>query len=94
MSRSQITTDGQRAIQSWCEAPFGAQDQVFVIVSCGFVDVGRPLSREDGCVIYRSHLKTEFLLNHIQKLVRTSQETRYTSPLQPVNAVYKFVINM
>jgi hypothetical protein len=32
--------------------PSGGQDQIFVTVSFGFVDVGRPLWREDGSVVY------------------------------------------
>jgi hypothetical protein len=33
-----------------------AQDQIFLLSdSCGFVDVRRPHSREDGSVIYRGH---------------------------------------
>jgi hypothetical protein len=43
ISQSHITSDGKSAIQSWCQAPTGAKDQIFVTVSCDFVDVGRPL---------------------------------------------------
>jgi hypothetical protein len=34
--------------------PFGAYDHIFFFLfdSCGFVDVGRPLSREDGSVLH------------------------------------------
>jgi hypothetical protein len=42
-SQSYITTDRQSANLSSSQAPSEAQDQVFVTVSCGFVDVGRPL---------------------------------------------------
>jgi hypothetical protein len=30
--------------------PSGAQHEIFMTVSCGFVDVGRPLKREAGVV--------------------------------------------
>jgi hypothetical protein len=32
--------------------PSGVYDQIFITVSCGFVDVGRSLCREDGSVVY------------------------------------------
>jgi hypothetical protein len=31
-SQNHITTDGQSASQSWCQAPSGAQDQIFVTI--------------------------------------------------------------
>jgi hypothetical protein len=31
-SRSHIVTDGQSVSKSWCRAPFGAHDQIFIIV--------------------------------------------------------------
>jgi hypothetical protein len=46
-----IATDGQSVSKSWCRAPSGAHDQIFITVwqlrSCF---VGRPLCREDGSV--------------------------------------------
>jgi hypothetical protein len=51
-SQSHIATDGQSVSKSWCRAPSGAHDQIFITVwqllSCFFV--GRPLWREDGSV--------------------------------------------
>jgi hypothetical protein len=35
------------------QTPSVSQDQIFVTVICGFVDVGRPLWREDGSVLSR-----------------------------------------
>jgi hypothetical protein len=49
--QSYIATDGRSISKSWCRAPSGAHDQVFIIVwqlrSCF---VGRPLWREDVSV--------------------------------------------
>jgi hypothetical protein len=46
-----------RPIDSWpvhlgIKPSFGAQDQIFVTVSFGFVDMGRPLWRKDESVVY------------------------------------------
>jgi hypothetical protein len=54
-----MTTDGQFVSQSSCQAPSGSKDQIFVIVSCGFVNVGRPLWRKDGSVIVVHVLRLE-----------------------------------
>jgi hypothetical protein len=35
--QSYVATDGHSISLSWCQAPSGAQDQIFVAVSCGFV---------------------------------------------------------
>jgi hypothetical protein len=47
VSQSQIqnylTTDGQLASLFWCQAAPGAQDEIFITDSCGFVRTGRPL---------------------------------------------------
>jgi hypothetical protein len=50
-SQSHNATDGQPVSKSWCRAPSGAHDQIFVTV-CHLVliFVGRPLCREDGSV--------------------------------------------
>jgi hypothetical protein len=48
-NQSHIATDGQSISKSWCRAPSGAHDQIFITVfqlrSCF---VGRPLVREGG----------------------------------------------
>jgi hypothetical protein len=52
-SWSYVTTDGQLASPSWRQAPiWDLTPDVFLSVSCGFVDVGRPLWREDGSEFY------------------------------------------
>jgi hypothetical protein len=50
---SYITTNGQSASLSWCQAPTGLMTR-FLLLSdnCGLVDVGRPLWREVGSVLY------------------------------------------
>lgn len=47
-AQSHMTTDSQLVSQSWCHAPTGAQDQIFVSVRQRFVDVVCPLCWEDG----------------------------------------------
>jgi hypothetical protein len=53
-SQSHIATDGQSVSKSWCPAPSGAHDQIFITVwqlrsrFFFFFFVGRPLWREDG----------------------------------------------
>jgi hypothetical protein len=51
---SHITTDGQSASLSWYQAPHVRLMTRFLLLSdhCGFVDMGRPLWREDGSVVY------------------------------------------
>jgi hypothetical protein len=51
-SQSQIPTDGQSVSKSWCRAPCGAHDQIFITVLTVTVlsFVGRPLWREDWSV--------------------------------------------
>jgi hypothetical protein len=52
-SQSYVTTDGQSATLSWCQAPPGAQDQFLLLSdSYGFVDAGCPHRRMDGSVVY------------------------------------------
>jgi hypothetical protein len=53
-SWSQFTTDGQSVSLSWCRAPIWSPwpDFCFLSDDCGFLDVWRPLWREDGSVIY------------------------------------------
>jgi hypothetical protein len=57
-SQSHIATDGQSVSKSWCRAPSGAYDQIFITVwqlrSCFFF-VERPLWGEDGSVFCQSH---------------------------------------
>jgi hypothetical protein len=51
---SYVTTDGQPANLSWNKAPIWGlrPDLYYLCDSCGFVDLGRPLWREDGSVVY------------------------------------------
>jgi hypothetical protein len=53
-SQSNIATDGQSVSKSWCRAPSGAHDQIFITLwqLRSFFLVGRPLWREDGCLLY------------------------------------------
>jgi hypothetical protein len=55
-SQSYITTDGQSVCVSWCRAPSGARDQIFIY--CLTLTVlsmrGCPLWREGGSVLYLS----------------------------------------
>jgi hypothetical protein len=49
------TTDGQSFSLSWCRAPIwslGLDILLLLSDSCGFLDVGSPLWREDGSVVY------------------------------------------
>jgi hypothetical protein len=46
VSQNYVTTDGQSASQSWCQAPIcGGPKTRFLLLSdsCGFVDVRRPI---------------------------------------------------
>jgi hypothetical protein len=51
-SQSHIATDGRSVSKSWCRAPSGAHDQIFITVLTVTVlfFMGRPLWREDGSV--------------------------------------------
>jgi hypothetical protein len=52
-SQSYVTTDGQSATLSWCQAPsWDLRPDFFLSDCCGFVGVGCPLWREDGFVFY------------------------------------------
>jgi hypothetical protein len=53
-SQIYVTTDGQSAGLSWCQAPiWGPKTKILLLSnSYGLVDLGRPLSREDGSVVY------------------------------------------
>jgi hypothetical protein len=53
-SWSSFTTDSQSASLSWCRALIWTSlpDFCFFSDNCGFLDVGHPLWREDGSVIY------------------------------------------
>jgi hypothetical protein len=52
-SQSHIATDGQSVSKSWCRAPSGSHDQIFITVwQLGLVSVRRPLWREDWFVLY------------------------------------------
>jgi hypothetical protein len=54
-SQSYVTTDGYWASMSWCKHPSEAQDGFYYRNSCGFVDVGRPLWRENRSVVYNCY---------------------------------------
>jgi hypothetical protein len=52
-SQSFVTTGGQSASLSWCQAPiWGLRADFYYSDSCVFVDVGSFLWREDGSVVY------------------------------------------
>jgi hypothetical protein len=53
-SESYVTTDGQPASLSWNKAPFWGlrPDLYYCQTVAGFVDLGCPLRREDGSVVY------------------------------------------
>jgi hypothetical protein len=57
-SQSYLTTDGHSASLSWCQAPIRDPWPMFLLlflinlVSYGFVDMGRPLWREVGSVVF------------------------------------------
>jgi hypothetical protein len=53
-SESYVTTDGQSASLSWNKEPiWGLRPDFYYCQTVGgFVDVGRPIRREDGSVIY------------------------------------------
>jgi hypothetical protein len=60
-SESYVTTDGQPASLSWNKAPFWGlrQDLYYCLTVAGFVDLGRPLWREDGSVVCNCYWLTE-----------------------------------
>jgi hypothetical protein len=56
-SQSHIMADDQSVSASWFRAPSGAHDQILILCdSYCFVDIGPPLWREVGSVIWFSHL--------------------------------------
>jgi hypothetical protein len=55
--QSYITEDSQSVSLSWCQAPIWDPRPIFplsliILDSCGFVDVGRPLWREVGSLVF------------------------------------------
>jgi hypothetical protein len=56
-SRCSVTTDGESASLSSCQAHSGNQNQIFITVSnCALVYLGLPLWREDGSVLCNCYL--------------------------------------
>jgi hypothetical protein len=52
-SQSHITTDGQSVSKSWCRAPSGAHDQIFIIVwQLRFFCAAPSLTRGRLCLLY------------------------------------------
>jgi hypothetical protein len=76
-AQSYITTDGQSASLSWCQAFIWGPRPDFLLPSdsCGFVDVGRPLWREGGSVVYNCETSP-------------GQSFSRPSPAGPVNIFY------
>jgi hypothetical protein len=53
MQSSKLLYDRRSVGQSWCQAPSGDQDQIFITVGqLRFVDMGHPPRWEDGSVVY------------------------------------------
>jgi hypothetical protein len=65
-SQSYITTEVSRSVRLGVRHPSGTRNQFFpfslwlFLDSCGFVDVGRPLWREDGSVICSAITQVQF----------------------------------
>jgi hypothetical protein len=59
-SESYVTTDCQPASLSWNKAPMWClrPDLYYCLTVAGFVDLGRPLWREDGSVVYNCFLSS------------------------------------
>jgi hypothetical protein len=65
ISQSHVTMDGQSASLSGVELPYGAHYHIFFLFdNCGSLDVGRPLWREDGSVIYSYNCSGTYQSSH------------------------------
>jgi hypothetical protein len=93
--QSYITTDGQSASLSWCQANNLGPKTRFLLLSdcCGFVDVGRRLWREDGSVVYNcrwsSPAQSYLTPTNSSQSQRQSQNYFTTDGLPPISSPWR-----